>query len=165
MSRYNTIIERLPKVLVAHVESCVGCGRCALICSFEKTGEFNRAKSRIKIVRANPSVDAPIICEQCGICISACPSQAIARNRKTGAVIINAEKCNGCGQCIHTCPVGAITLDPEEIKAVKCDLCDGNPACVRACNFTALTFERLDRAVYYRQLQAALNRSKFVEGE
>ncbi len=162
ISKYETIIERYPKMLIPHAENCVGCGRCALMCSFQKAGVFNPAKSRIKVIRAEPNIDSPVVCIQCGLCIPACPIGAIGRNRRTSAVIIDEQKCNGCGQCLSVCPYGAITLDPDRIKALKCDLCKGNPACVPACNFDALTFERRDKGVYYRQLETATKMSKHI---
>ena len=161
ISKYETTMGRYPRMLVAHTDHCVGCVRCALMCSFKKFKVLNPAKSRIKVIRAEPNIDSPVVCVQCGLCIPACPIGAISRNRRTGAVIIDEQKCNGCGQCLSVCPYGAITLDPDRIKALKCDLCDGDPACVPACNFKALTFERRDRGIYYKQLQTAtkMNRS------
>jgi Fe-S-cluster-containing dehydrogenase component len=142
-------------MLVAHADHCVSCGRCTLACSFQKSNTFNPAKSRIKIIRAEPNVDVPVICIHCGLCIPACPTEAITRNRRTGAVVVNEERCNGCGQCIPACPYGVITIDPDTIKVIKCDLCDGSPACVQACNFKALSFEKRNNAVYFRQLETA----------
>lgn len=156
-------MDRYAKVLVTHPETCVGCYRCALMCSFKHSKAFNPAKSRIHVIRAEPNIDCPVVCIHCGVCIPACPIGAISRNRQTGAVTIDEDKCNGCGQCLSTCPYGAITVDPDRIKALKCDLCDGDPACVPACNFKALTFEKRDKAAYYRQLETAVKTSKIRE--
>jgi Fe-S-cluster-containing hydrogenase component 2 len=53
-------------------------------------------------------------------------------------VFIDAEKCNGCGLCAEHCYLGMIRMDRESGKALKCDLCGGDPACVRYCPVGAL---------------------------
>ncbi|MEW5785371.1 MAG: 4Fe-4S binding protein [Bacillota bacterium] len=47
------------------------------------------------------------------------------------------EKCTGCGACVAACPDGMINLDAHG-KADKCDLCEGEPLCVRYCSPGAL---------------------------
>jgi carbon-monoxide dehydrogenase iron sulfur subunit len=44
------------------------------------------------------------------------------------------------------CPFGAIRMDEERGKAVKCDLCPERetPACVEACPNRALVFEEME---------------------
>ena len=44
-----------------------------------------------------------------------------------------------CGTCEIMCPIGAIELY-EEIPHV-CDLCGGDPRCVRACTLDAIRYE------------------------
>lgn len=59
----------------------------------------------------------------------------------TGAVLVDREKCIGCGKCIEACPGRIPFLHPGDKKAVICDLCDGDPECVKACqkaNFDAI---------------------------
>ena len=45
---------------------------------------------------------------------------------------IDNDKCTLCEICITACPFGAIQLDPEG-NPLKCDLCGGDPLCVRHC--------------------------------
>jgi ferredoxin len=47
------------------------------------------------------------LCMNCGMCIEACPEQAISMNAITE---IDSGKCTGCGSCINSCPNGAISL-------------------------------------------------------
>lgn len=68
---------------------------------------------------------------------------------KTGARVIDENKCTGCGACVAACP-----LMPEktiviykEVKGrriyLKCDLCKDRaegPVCVSACPSMALTY-------------------------
>jgi 2-oxoglutarate ferredoxin oxidoreductase subunit delta len=46
-------------------------------------------------------------CMSCGLCIEACPEQAISMN---DIVEIDSGKCTGCGSCIKVCPNEAISL-------------------------------------------------------
>ena len=55
-----------------------------------------------------------------------------------GVVQIDADQCIGCGLCVQYCPVDMVHLDPDTKKAVKCELCQGDPACVAACPTGAL---------------------------
>lgn len=48
------------------------------------------------------------LCNSCGLCISACPSQAISLDKKNECVMVDEVRCQGCGECMAICPVGAI---------------------------------------------------------
>jgi Fe-S-cluster-containing hydrogenase component 2 len=77
---------------------------------------------------------------------------AITRNLKTNAVIVEAEKCTSCGNCVTACPYGVLTLDPLTGKAIKCDLCDGDPECVKHCPKKVLLYVDPNKAAYLRRL-------------
>jgi Fe-S-cluster-containing hydrogenase component 2 len=81
----------------------------------------------------------PVVCTQCenAFCMHSCPVEAISRQADTGAVIVDKDKCISCGDCVEACPDGMIKLDAQE-KADKCDLCGGDPLCVRYCTPGAL---------------------------
>lgn len=85
-------------------------------------------------------------------CRRACPKGAIQEVVK-GLLGVN-EKCDGCGECAKACPYGAILI--EERKAVKCDLCLGNPMCVPACPEGALQLsEERENALGWRVMKCA----------
>lgn len=138
-------------MLVALSELCTGCQRCALICSYVHTGAFAPSRSRIWVIRARRRIDAPMVCSQCGLCIDACPVEALKRDPKTRAVVVDEERCTGCGFCAAACPWGVITLDPVTGKALKCDLCGGDPACVKECPENALRFLDVREAAGFRR--------------
>jgi len=48
------------------------------------------------------------LCVGCGVCIDACPAQAISMNDNVAKV--DAEKCVGCGVCVDSCPSQAISM-------------------------------------------------------
>lgn len=139
------------KTLVVIHDRCVGCRRCELYCSFKFYKTHNPARSRIQVIRSEPYIDAPIICLQCGLCIGSCPSGSISRNVKNGAILVNEEKCSGCGFCVPSCPIGILRVDPVTHVAIKCDLCGGDPECVKRCPEEALQFIDAEKAAYYRR--------------
>lgn len=54
------------------------------------------------------------------------------------------------------CPFGNILLSLEERKAVKCELCDGDPQCVRFCVTEALQYrepeeQTIDKTVAFAE--------------
>ena len=143
----------MTKSLVVNLDKCIGCRLCELACSYKHYGVMNPAKSRIHVVRfPHEAIDAPIYCLQCGLCISACPFNALSRDLKTGAIKVNEEKCTGCGECVHVCPYGAAVLDPESRKALICDLCGGDPECVKVCPTKALLFLDVNDAAKYKRM-------------
>ena len=114
---------------------CSGCETCQLMCSLEKSGAFNPKKSRVKVVSLSVGISMPITCQQCEdpACQKACPERAIVPHKKLNLVLVDEKKCTGCMACVGACPYGIMAYDPEKKKAIKCDLCEGNPACVQYC--------------------------------
>jgi Fe-S-cluster-containing hydrogenase component 2 len=73
--------------------------------------------------------------------MSACPVNAITIRPDTGAKVVLDATCVGCSLCAIACPFGTIFWDPIRHKAFKCDLCGGDPACVKACPTAAILYE------------------------
>jgi Fe-S-cluster-containing hydrogenase component 2 len=69
-----------------------------------------------------------------------CLAEAIYVDDSTGAIMINYDKCIGCKMCSIACPFGAISVDPLTMRVVKCDLCSGDPACVKFCLTGAIEY-------------------------
>ena len=142
---------------------CIGCNTCTIACmqwhdippgsvklmrvyQWEK-GTF--PNTRIHIL--------PIMCYHCEnpVCIKACPSGAIYKEAKYGAVLIDADKCQGTRKCWKACPYGAPQFDGDELgrKMSKCNMCIERleqglkPLCVLSCSMRALEFGPLDELV------------------
>jgi NADH-quinone oxidoreductase subunit F len=49
-------------------------------------------------------------CPNCGLCIKACPSDAITAAGKKKPVILDQEKCIKCGSCYDVCKLGAVIV-------------------------------------------------------
>jgi len=134
---------------------CIRCMGCEAICSFSKEHEVNPELSRIKveprelewIEGKSTKIVTHKICHQCpGItpCMKACPvSDAIRRDSHLGTVLINDSNCTRCGLCIDACPFGAISYDKRNNRIIKCDLCSGDPQCVKWCSVNVLRLERI----------------------
>ena len=56
------------------------------------------------------------ICVACGVCMKACPKDAVSIYRGCYAAVEEG-KCVGCGLCAKACPAGCITVkERSEVK-------------------------------------------------
>ena len=143
------------KIIVADPKKCVGCGICELVCSAEKEKAFNPKQARIRVLRIQPKIDTAIACRLCEDppCVRSCPYNALIQ-QENGVIDINELKCIGCGWCIEACEFGAIMVHPKK-KIVICNLCDGDPMCVKYCPKDALDLTTSDIvATKSRQIRA-----------
>jgi carbon-monoxide dehydrogenase iron sulfur subunit len=90
----------------------------------------------------------PYVCTQSADawCLQGCPVDAISVNADTGANEVTAEICVGCKVCTIACPFGTINYNSISTKVDKCDLCGGEPDCVKVCPTTALSFIEAESA-------------------
>ena len=133
--------------LFTNPRSCIGCRACEVSCSFEHYKENNPARALLRIVKYEEhSLDIPVACSHCrkAPCQEVCPVDAITRNDKTDAVVIDQDKCIGCRECITACPFNIIMIDPKTQLIVKCDLCKGKPKCAEVCPKSAIIYVRSD---------------------
>jgi formate dehydrogenase beta subunit len=83
-------------------------------------------------------------------CLRACPAPGAIFVRENGTVDFASEHCIGCGYCITGCPFDVPRRHPGTKKVFKCTLCSDRtavglePACVKACPTSCLTFGRRD---------------------
>ncbi|HUL30340.1 MAG TPA: 4Fe-4S dicluster domain-containing protein [Thermodesulfobacteriota bacterium] len=84
-------------------------------------------------------------------CVSVCPCEALYKEEKYGAVLVDNEKCDGCRRCYDACPYGSLVFENDElgVKAEKCTMCIDRldqglkPVCVLSCSCRALDFDLL----------------------
>ena len=130
-------------------EICSTCGSCELYCSMAHEKVSSRSLARLSIISDRFTGHVAIeTCRQCAApdCVYACKVPgAMTIDPNTKARLIDAEKCVGCGACAKACPYnannGVIRLDPERNIYIKCDLCGGDPQCIKACRFISITYE------------------------
>lgn len=134
------------KVIVPVPERCSGCGLCVMACTITHGQGLTPSRANLRLEKRCIDLDLVVVCshgEGCELeCIEACPADAISVGR-TGAVIIDYGKCIACGSCGRACPFRVIWFDEGE-KAWKCDLCGGDPACVRYCKLGAIEYRDAD---------------------
>jgi carbon-monoxide dehydrogenase iron sulfur subunit len=123
---------------------CSGCRACMVACVAQHDGRFGTATSRIYVEKDEPlGLDRPHVCRLCrrAPCVAACPVEALYRNAETGAVLVRDALCIGCAACVDACPFGMVALHQETGVAIICDLCGGDPACVKRCATGAISYE------------------------
>lgn len=136
------------KALVIDPGKCTGCKQCEMACSLENEGEFNVAKSRIRVFDFHEAGQmVPYTCTQCAEawCQQACPVNAITTDAASGVKIVHENLCVGCKVCTIACPFGTINYNASTGKVIKCDLCQGSPACADACPTAAITFQDVEQ--------------------
>jgi len=145
----------MEKILSLNVNICSGCGACAVACFDHNDIDLDKQPALRRIVKVEsgkyPNVSIAYVsagCMHChdSPCLIGCPTGAIWRNEKTGAILVDQDVCMGCHSCAMACPFGVPRYDNSG-KMHKCELCAGwidagqEPACARACPTGALEFK------------------------
>ncbi len=141
---YNTIAFR--------ADRCDGCGDCMSACAKTKFDSTEPARALLSIVGDAERGFELATCRQCGEpkCVMNCPAAALSKNPETGVIDWSQPKCVNCLLCTVGCAYAGISFDAQARHVVKCDLCDGDPACVTACPHDALQYRRAGE-LYARQ--------------
>jgi len=149
----------MDKALMINHEKCTGCRLCELVCAVKHDGVSNPTRSRIKVMKWEmEGLYIPMSCQQCqdAPCESGCPVGAISRNESLNRVEVDHEVCIGCRTCVSVCPFGGMTFNAIDRKVIKCDLCDGDPQCVRFCDVKAVEYVPAPDVSIVKKRDAAL---------
>ena len=154
----------MSKKLMVIPEQCSGCRICELVCAIKHFGVNNPKKSAIKVltIYPHPVVRMPIVCSQCKVltCAQVCPVDALQRS--DGVMQLDKENCISCYKCVDACPFGAIYVHEDYDLPIICDMCGGDPECVKKCPTGALRlipestlgeFKRLNNVLSYTQMK------------
>ncbi len=120
---------------------CIGCRSCEIACSFvHSKSPMAPAVTRVRAYTFTATTSSVNLCLQCddAACQKVCPTTALPRNSATGAIEVDMNKCVLCMMCTVACPFGNIHFDKGQKEIVKCDVCEGDPACAKFCPTRAL---------------------------
>ncbi len=154
------------QTVLIDAERCAGCRACEVFCALTHFGECTPSKARIHVIKWEmQGIYVPISCRRCETpaCQIACPVGATYRDALTGAMLVDYARCLGCYACVNACPFGATTVDPENGQVLKCDLCGGDPTCVKVCPTQALRFEPISQETYAKVIDNAQRLSQLVQ--
>lgn len=138
--------KRFSSTIDVNHSLCTGCRNCEIVCSIRHEGTVFAAASRIKVYQFEDGpVDVPVFCHRCSDypCVAACPPKvgALSVDQVTGAVKVDTQKCVGvkCSKCAKACRHRtAIFFHPVTKKPLLCDVCEGDPECVKVCPTASL---------------------------
>ena len=114
-----------------------------MACSLNHEGYVSLVHSRNEVIPfPKKGINVNIVCRQCADppCEAVCPQRAISRCSETGAMVVDTDRCIGCRSCVIACPIGGISMNMAAGKIIKCDLCDGDPECVKYCAYGAIEY-------------------------
>ena len=151
MTQYGFLID---------LSRCTGCNACVIACKQWHHIEPGPAKP-VRVYQWEkgtfPEIDLrvlPIMCFHCEnpLCAEACPNEAITKEEKYGAVLVDPGKCTGQRKCWEACPYGTpqFKSDDGAEKMLKCNMCMDRleeglaPICVLSCSLRALEFGPMD---------------------
>ena len=111
-------------------EKCSGCHLCESMCSLFHLGVVNTEKSAIRIEKddLDTSMNSPFVCRQCKkmACVS---GEKVAPEGESKKFIWAVRRSSQCP--FHS-------LNVFGGKCYHCDLCGGDPQCVKVCTTGAL---------------------------
>jgi len=137
------------KRIMIDIDKCDGCKNCSVACMQahrEDEGSIYtlnlcdvKNESRNFILQDVSKNYIPIFCRHCDEpdCVTSCMSGAMTKDKETGLVKYDGEKCAACFMCVMNCPYGVLKPDrATQSKVIKCDFCADDelgPNCVRMC--------------------------------
>lgn len=149
------------KRIFIDASKCDGCKNCFIACmqahrtasgtiyDLDLTDIEN--ESRNHIIHRTDGTYIPIFCRHCEEpeCVMSCMSGALQKDKETGLVLYNEEKCASCFMCVMNCPYGVLKPDTKaKTRVIKCDFCselEGGPSCVKACPTGAIYIEEVSK--------------------
>lgn len=115
-------------------DKCSGCHLCEMVCSLFHLGMVNTEKSAIRIHKddLDTSLNAPLLCRQCRKmkCLNGEKVMEVQERKK---FIWDKTRAKNC-------PFNVLSV--LNGQAFHCNLCDGNPQCVKVCTPGAIQVQK-----------------------
>lgn len=126
----------MKKLLQTYPDNCIACHACESACSNAYFKVDDPLLSRIRISDEGGTISMNA-CNQCGICVQTCPTQALGINSQ-GVVMLNAKLCIGCYMCVAACPTNSMFIHKGQTVPFKCVACG---ICTQTCPADAIRIE------------------------
>lgn len=131
--------------LVFHPDKCDGCLECEKACVKAHPHAVASGKSRIKVTKEDSGKHTVALCVHCESCPPSelCPSALFEFHNEGNYWTLDEHRCFACMACIPRCPYNGVFFEGAfgVETAYTCDLCAGDPACIKACPKEALTLD------------------------
>lgn len=140
------------KFLLVDASKCTGCRMCEMACSIHNNQLARQTQLRIKVAYHSDASFSPVMCVHCeeAYCKESCPVDALEFDENSKLIRVIDENCTACMLCVEACPYGGITYSEDKGVVIKCDLCNGDPACASYCAPGAIRFRALDEPAWER---------------
>lgn len=144
----------MKKRIMIQQDKCVGCLNCSAACMNAHRTEGPAIFALNMQDRSNPPRNKiyqkegkyyPLFCRNCDNpdCVKTCMSGALRKDKETGLVEYDPQKCAACYMCVMMCRYGHPRPDLERRTVIRCTYCqdteEKEPACVKACPAEAIT--------------------------
>ena len=115
--------------------SCTGCLLCEITCSLLNTGMIQREASAIQVSLGDlsDSIHEPLVCRQCKkmVCLRS-EGKGFDRREESKFYWEHQNR-------VEDCPFHAIFIYNGKVS--HCNLCGGDPECIKSCPTDALEIE------------------------